>query len=131
MTQAHRVSSGLFWEPIVGYSRAIRVGPWICVSGTTAANEGGGAVGGDDVAGQARETLRRICDALAQLGASPEHVIRTRIYVTDIGRWEEVGRVHGEVFGIHRPATSMVEVAALIDPSLLVEIEADAYVPTE
>jgi enamine deaminase RidA (YjgF/YER057c/UK114 family) len=131
MTQVHRVSSGLFWEPIVGYSRAIRVGPWICVSGTTAANEGGGAVGGDDVAGQARETLRRICDALAQLGASPEHVLRTRIYVTDIGRWEEVGRVHGEVFGNHRPATSMVEVAALIDPSLLVEIEADAYVPTE
>jgi enamine deaminase RidA (YjgF/YER057c/UK114 family) len=135
MTHVLRVSSGTIWEPIVGYSRAIRVGPWICVSGTTAAvatgnGTVGGAVGGDVVA-QAREALRRICAALEQLGAGPEHVIRTRIYVTDVGRWEEVGRVHGEVFGDRRPATSMVQVAALIDPSLLVEIEADAYVPAD
>lgn len=123
------VSSGTAWEGIVGYSRAVRVGPWVAVAGTTAAGEGGGAVGGDDVGAQTREALRRIAAALAQVGAAPEHVIRTRIYVTDISRWEEVGRVHGEMFGSIRPATSMVEVSRLIDPALLVEIEADAVVP--
>ncbi len=121
------VSSGAAWEPIVGYSRAVRVGPWISVSGTTAA-DGGGAIGADDIGAQTRVALRRIEQALIEAGARLEDVVRTRIYVTDIGRWEEVGRVHGEVFGNIRPATSMVEVGRLIDPDLLVEIEADAIV---
>jgi enamine deaminase RidA (YjgF/YER057c/UK114 family) len=120
------VSSGAMWEPVVGYSRAVRVGNWVSVAGTTAAAPGGGAVGGDDVAAQAREALRRIAAALAQVGAGLQDVVRTRMFVTDISRWEEVGRAHGEVFGSIRPATSMVEVSALIDPALLVEIEADA-----
>lgn len=123
-----RVSSGAPWEPLVGYSRAVRVGPWVSVSGTTAAAEGGGAVGGDDIAEQTRESLRRVVGALQQVGARVEDVVRTRMFVTDISRWEEVGRVHGEVFATVRPATSMLQVAALIDPALLVEIEADAYV---
>jgi enamine deaminase RidA (YjgF/YER057c/UK114 family) len=129
MTQRQLVSSGAMWEPVVGYSRAVRVGQWVSVAGTTAAADGGGAVGGDDVGAQAREALRRVVAALAQVGAGPEHVIRTRMYVTDISRWEEVGRAHGEVFGEVRPATSMVEVSRLIDAALLVEIEADAVVP--
>jgi enamine deaminase RidA (YjgF/YER057c/UK114 family) len=129
MTQRQLVSSGAMWEPVVGYSRAVRVGQWVSVAGTTAAADGGGAVGGDDVGAQAREALRRVVAALAQVGAGPEHVIRTRMYVTDISRWEEVGRAHGEVFGDVRPATSMVEVSRLIDAALLVEIEADAVVP--
>jgi enamine deaminase RidA (YjgF/YER057c/UK114 family) len=129
MTERQLVSSGAVWEPVVGYSRAVRVGPWVSVAGTTAAADGGGAVGGDDVGAQAREALRRVVAALEQVGAGPEHVVRTRIYVTDISRWEEVGRAHGEVFGGVRPATSMVEVSRLIDPALLVEIEADAVVP--
>lgn len=122
------VSSGARWEPVVGYARAVRVGPWVAVSGTTAAAEGGGAVGGDDPALQAREALTRVAAALGQLGASLADVVRTRVYVTDIARWEEVGRVHGAFFGDVRPATTMVEVSALIDPALLVEVEADAYV---
>lgn len=129
MTQRQLVSSGATWEPVVGYSRAVRVGSWVSVAGTTAAAEGGGAVGGDDIGAQAREALRRIVSALRQAGAGPEHVVRTRMFVTDIGQWEEVGRAHGEVFGDVRPATSMVEVCRLIDPALLVEIEADAIVP--
>lgn len=120
------VSSGAVWEPIVGYSRAVRVGRWVSVAGTTAAAEGGGAVGGQDIGAQAREALRRIGAALAEVGARFEDVVRTRILVTDISRWEEVGRAHGEVFASIRPVTSMVQVAALIDPALLVEIEADA-----
>lgn len=98
------------------------------VAGTTAAAEGGGAVGGDDVGAQAREVLRRIAAALEEAGAGLQHVVRTRIFVTDIGLWEEVGRAHGEVFADIRPATSMVEVRRLIDPALLVEIETDALV---
>jgi enamine deaminase RidA (YjgF/YER057c/UK114 family) len=128
MTQRQLVSSGARWEPVVGYSRAVRVGRWVSVAGTTAAADGGGAVGGDDVGAQAREALRRIVAALAEVGAAPEHVVRTRMYVTDISRWEEVGRAHGEVFGDVRPATSMVEVSRLIDGALLIEIEADAVV---
>ena len=128
MTQRQLVSSGAMWEPVVGYSRAVRVGQWVSVAGTTAAADGGGAVGGDDVGAQAREALRRVVAALEEVGAGPEHVVRTRIYVTDISRWEEVGRAHGEVFGEVRPATSMVEVSRLIDAALLVEIEADAVV---
>lgn len=129
MTQRQLVGSEAMWEPVVGYSRAVRVGPWVSVAGTTAAADGGGAVGGDDIGAQAREALRRVVAALKQAGAGPEHVVRTRMFVTDISRWEEVGRAHGEVFGEIRPATSMVEVSRLIDPALLVEIEADAVVP--
>jgi enamine deaminase RidA (YjgF/YER057c/UK114 family) len=121
------VSSGAVWEPVVGYSRAVRVGPWVAVSGTTAAGPTG-PVGGADAAAQTREALRRIALALAQAGAALTDVVRTRIFVTDISHWEEVGRVHGEVFGRIRPAASMVEVSALIEPGLLVEVEADAYV---
>ncbi len=129
MSDRQLVSSGAAWESIVGYSRAVRVGSWVSVSGTTAAADGGGAIGADDIGAQTRTALGRIERALTEAGARLEHVIRTRIYVTDIDRWEEVGRVHGEVFGNIRPATSMVEVSRLIDPALLVEIEADAIVP--
>ncbi len=129
MTQRQLVSSGTMWEPVVGYSRAVRAGQWVSVAGTTAAAEGGGAIGGEDIAEQTREALRRIAYALEQTGATLQDVVRTRMFVTDISRWEEVGRVHGEFFGSIRPATSMVEVSNLIDPALLVEIEADAVVP--
>ena len=129
MTQRRLVPAGTVWDAVVGYSRAVRIGQWVSVSGTTAAAEGGGAVGGDDVAAQTREALRRIAVALDQVGARLDDVVRTRMFVTDIGRWAEVGRAHGEVFGSIRPATSMVEVSSLIDPALLVEIEADAVVP--
>ena len=112
----------------MGYSRAVRVGQWVSVAGTTASAEGGGAVGGDDIGEQTREALRRIVAALAEVGAGVEHVVRTRMFVTDISRWEEVGKAHGEVFADIRPAASMLEVSALIDPSLMVEIEVDAVV---
>ncbi len=123
------VSSGAVWEAKVGYSRAVRVGPHVYVAGTTAALAEGGAVGGADAYAQTREILRRIEAALAEAGARLEHVVRTRIFVTDIARWPEVGRAHGEVFGAIRPAATMVEVRRLIAPDLLVEIEAEAYVP--
>jgi enamine deaminase RidA (YjgF/YER057c/UK114 family) len=126
--QRQLVSSGAPWESVVGYSRAVRVGPWVSVAGTTAALPDGGAVGGDDIAEQTREALRRIARALEEAGAGLEDVVRTRIFVTDISRWQEVGEAHGEVFGDIRPAASMLEVSALIDPALLVEIEADAVV---
>lgn len=122
------VSSGVVYESLVGYSRAVRVGTWVSVAGTTAARLEGGPVGGSDIAEQTREAIRRIAEALDQVGAGLEHVIRTRIFVTDISRWEEVGRVHGEFFAAVRPASSMLEVSALIDPQLLVEIEADAII---
>jgi enamine deaminase RidA (YjgF/YER057c/UK114 family) len=128
MVQRKLVSSGAVWESVVGYSRAVRVGPRVSVAGTTAAAEGGGAVGGDDIGAQATEALQRIAAALGEVGAGLEHVVRTRIFVTDISRWEDVGRAHGRVFGEVRPATSMLEVSNLIDPALLVEIEADAVV---
>ncbi len=123
------VSSGARWEPVVGYSRAVRVGSWVAVAGTTAAKPEGGAIGGDDVADQTREAIRRIASALEQVGASLQQVVRTRIFVTDISRWEEVGRAHGEFFSDVLPAASMLEVSALIDPALLVEVEADAVIP--
>jgi enamine deaminase RidA (YjgF/YER057c/UK114 family) len=123
------ISSGTKWEPIVGYSRAVKVGAAIYVSGTTATAEDGTIVGKDDAHAQTLQVFANIRRALEQAGATMEHVVRTRIYVTNIVRdWEAIGRAHGSVFGGIRPATAMVEVSRLIDPDMLVEIEADAVV---
>jgi reactive intermediate/imine deaminase len=122
------ISSGTPWEPIVGYSRAVRVGNVVHVSGTTATDASGRLICVGDAAGQTRQTLENIKRALESAGATMEQVVRTRIYVTDISRWEAIGRMHGQYFGTTRPATSMLEVRSLIDPNMLVEIEAEAIV---
>lgn len=121
-------SSGTPWEGRVGYSRAVRVGDRIWVAGTTATDADGRIVGVDDPGAQARQIFLNLERALQALGAELRHVVRTRMFVTDIGRWEQVARVHGEVFGAIRPATTLVQVSGFVDPQMLVEIEVDAVV---
>jgi len=123
-----KISSGAKWEPIVGYSRAVRVGPWVMVSGTTSVDEGGRVVSPGNAYGQAVFAFRKIEAALDKTGARLSDVVRTRIFLTHINDWQAVGRAHAEFFGDIRPASTLVQVAGLIDPQLLVEIEVDAIV---
>jgi enamine deaminase RidA (YjgF/YER057c/UK114 family) len=127
-TQRINFASGTPWEPVVGYSRAVRVGPWVFVSGTTATGPDGALVGIGDPGAQARQVLANLRAALERAGARLEDVVRTRIYVRHVEHWEAVGREHGAVFGSIRPASALVAVSGLVDPDMLVEIEADAWV---
>jgi len=124
-----RHGSGGPWEPVVGYSRVVKAGPIVEVAGCTAVDADGNIVGGSSVYDQARQALANVVSALAIVGAQPEHVTRTRLFITDITRWRDLGRAHGEVFGDIRPVTAMYGVSGLLDPRMLVEIEASAYLP--
>ena len=122
-----RHGSGGPWEPVVGYSRVVKAGPIVEVAGCTAVDAEGNIVGGLSVYDQSRQALANVVAALALVGARPEHVTRTRLFITDVSRWKELGRAHAEVFGDVRPVTAMYEISALLDPRMLVEIEATAY----